>query len=132
MPGMVDAKNNNGSGVRLDRLLGKRRNNRTAHRSLSRLSRRKGTIRNRKHALARWAAGALHADSAIHVPRKAADLRADERDGEGVDRRRSSPVFRFRREDTEARAISRKWRSRAVAARPGAGAAAPLRHLPQS
>ena len=36
------------------------------------------------------AAGALHADPALHVPREAAHLRADERDGEGADRRRSS------------------------------------------
>ena len=59
-----------------------------AHRAVSRLSRREGPVRNRKHALARRPAGALRADPAFHVPRKAAHLRADERDGKGADRRR--------------------------------------------
>ena len=84
-----------------------RRNHRTTHRALSRLSRREGPVRDREHALARRAAGALHADPALHVPREAAHLRADERDGEAADRRRSSPLLRFHRQDTEARSHRR-------------------------
>ena len=70
---------------------------------MSRLSRREGSVRDREHALARRPAGALHADPAFHVPREAAHLRADERDGEGADRRRSSHLLRFHRQDAEAR-----------------------------
>ena len=46
-----------------------------------------------KTPLARRPAGALRADPAFHVSRKAAHLRADERDGEVVHRRRPSRSF---------------------------------------
>ena len=83
---------------------------------LPRLPRREGVIRNREHALARRAAGALCADPAFHVSREAARLRADERDGESADRRRSAHLFRLHRHTAEARAAGRRRRSRADAA----------------
>ncbi len=87
----------------------------------------KRTVRDREHAVARRAAGALHADPALHVSREAARLRADERDGEGADRRRSSHLLRFHRQDCRSRrrrrtpaiprgcSAARRWRSSTAA-----------------
>ena len=55
------------------------------HRALPCLSRRARTVRDREHAVARRAAGALRVDPAVHVSREAAQLRADERNGEGAE-----------------------------------------------
>ena len=69
------------------------RNHRAAGGHLLCLSRRARPVRDGKHSLARRPAGALCADPAVHVSRKAAHLRADERDGEVVHRRRPSASF---------------------------------------
>ena len=78
-------------------------------------------------------AGALRADPALHVSREAAHLRADERDGEAAQRRRSAHIFRFHRQICRSRKPPADTGDPARMQRaPGAGAAESLQRLPQA
>src|SRR3979411_2942095 len=72
--GWIDAKISNGAGICFPDFLGECRNDPGACRHLLRLPRRAWRIGNREHAVARGPAGALCADPAVHVSRKAAHL----------------------------------------------------------